>query len=68
MRLIPNWRRAHRMLSVQSMALAGVIQGAWLAVPDDMKSSLPPHIVQWVSLILLFAGIAGRLFDQKSTK
>ena len=56
------------MLSVQSMALAGVIQGAWVAIPDDMKSSLPPHIVQWVSLILLFAGIAGRLFDQKSTK
>lgn len=68
MKLIPNWRRSWRMFSVQAMTLAAAIQGAWPAIPGDMKSSLPPTLVHWVSLALLLAGIAGRLVDQPKTK
>lgn len=68
MKLIPNWKRAWRMFSVQAMALAGAIQGAWPLVPEDLKTSLPPTLVHWVSVALLLAGIAGRLVDQPKAR
>ena len=68
MKLVDNWKKAHRMISVQMMALAAAIQGAWPAVPDDLKSSIPPHLVQYVSIAILVAGIIGRLLQQSSTE
>lgn len=68
MNLIPNWRRAWRMFSVQSMALAAAIQGTWPLLPDDLKATLPTTLVHWVSVGLLLAGIAGRLIDQPKAK
>lgn len=64
MKLVDNWRRMHRTFSVQAMALAAAIQGAWPTVPDDLKAVLPHNLVHWVSITLLVAGIAGRLVDQ----
>ena len=68
MKLIPNWRRSWRMFSVQAMALAAAIQGAWPLMPDDLKATLPPMLVHWVSIALLAAGIVGRLVDQPKVK
>lgn len=68
MKLIDNWHKAHRMLSVQAMALAAAIQGAWPNIPDDLKAALPPTLVHWVSLALLVGGIVGRLVAQEGTK
>jgi hypothetical protein len=65
MKLIDGWRKAHRMFSVQAMALAGAIQATWPLIPDDMKATLPHNVVHWVSLALLGAGIAGRLVKQE---
>lgn len=64
-RLIPQWRRAHRMFSVQAMVLASAIQGAWALMPDDLKAALPPQLVPIVSVALLLAGVAGRLVVQQ---
>lgn len=64
MKLIANWRKAYRMLSIQAMAAATAIQGAWVFIPEDMKSSIPPTVVQWVTMGLLAFGIVGRLVDQ----
>lgn len=47
------------------MTLAGAIQGAWLFVPEDMKSTIPPNVVQWTTLALLGLGVAGRLVKQQ---
>lgn len=66
MKLVENWRRMHRAFSVQAMALAAAIQGAWPSIPEDLKAHLPSGIVHWVSLALLVAGILGRLVDQGS--
>jgi hypothetical protein len=53
------------MLSVQAMTLAGAIQGAWLFVPEDMKASIPPNVVQWLTMALLALGVAGRIVKQE---
>jgi len=68
MKLIPNWKKAWRMISVQAMTLAGSIQGAWLFIPEDMKASISPSIVQGATVALLVLGIAGRMVDQPKTK
>jgi hypothetical protein len=68
MKLITEWKRAYRMVSVQSMALAAAIQGTWPLIPDDMKASIPHNVVHWVSLALLGFGIAGRLVVQPKVK
>ena len=62
--LVDNARSAWRWFSVQAMVLAGAIQGAWMFLPEDMKSSIPPGIVQAVTIALLVLGVAGRLIDQ----
>ena len=64
MKLITNWRKAYRMLSIQAMAFATAIQGAWMFIPEDMKATIPPTVVQWVTMGLLAFGIVGRLVDQ----
>lgn len=64
MKLIGNWRQAPRMISVQAMTAAGAIQGAWTVIPDDMRSTIPPGIVHWLTLVLLVVGIVGRLIQQ----
>lgn len=68
MKLIPNWRHAWRMFSVQAMAIAAAIQAAWPTIPGDLKSAIPANVVHWVSLVLLVAGIAGRLVQQPSAQ
>ena len=66
MKLVPNWSRAHRMISVQLCALAGAINGVWPSIPQDLKEALPHNLVHYVSIALLFAAVAGRLIDQGS--
>jgi hypothetical protein len=68
MKLIANWRKAYRMLSIQAMAFATAIQGAWMFIPEDMKATIPPSVVQWVTMGLLAFGIVGRLVDQPKVK
>lgn len=66
MKLVPNWQRAHRFISVQLMALVAGIQGIWPNIPADLKSALPAGVVNWVSIALLVAAVAARLIDQGS--
>lgn len=63
-RLIPNWKRAWRMFSVQAQALAVAVLGGWQALPDDLRASIPPWAVVTLATGLLLAGIVGRLIDQ----
>lgn len=62
--LVDNARSAWRWFSVQAMVLAGAIQGAWVFIPEDMRISIPPGIVQWTTIVLLVLGVVGRLVDQ----
>lgn len=64
MKLVDDARKAWRWFSIQAMALAAAIQGAWMFIPDDMKASIPPNVVQTATLALLAFGIAGRLVKQ----
>lgn len=64
MKLVDDVKNAWRWFSVQAMVTAGAIQGAWVFIPDDMKSSIPKDVVQWTTLALLALGVAGRVVQQ----
>lgn len=64
MTLIENWPRAYRMLSVQMMTLAGVLQVAWETNPEAIRAVIPPSWVPYITVGLLVFGIAGRLVKQ----
>lgn len=67
MKLIPNWRRAWRMMSVQVAGLAV----AWGLLPPDQQAALlgffgvgPERAPAVLGLLFL----AGRLIDQPKTR
>ena len=64
MTFVENAKHAWRWFSVQAMVLAGALQGAWMYVPDDLRASIPPALVQGITIALLAAGVAGRLVQQ----
>ena len=47
------------------MVLCAAIQGAWVYIPDDMRSSIPHHLVSGVTIALLIFGVIGRVIKQK---
>ena len=67
-KLIPNWRKAWRMLSVQIPAINAAFLGTWAALPDRFQDAYPIQWVVFTALVLLVMGIVGRLIDQPMVK
>jgi hypothetical protein len=64
MKLIDDAKQAWRKFSMQAMAAAIALQGAWQAAPDDMKASIPHQWVSYATMALLVLGMLGRLVKQ----
>lgn len=64
MKLVQDAKRAWRWFSVQAMVVVTALQGAWVFIPEDMKNTVPKNIVHWITIGLLFFGVAGRLVQQ----
>ena len=64
MRLVRNARRAWKWFSMQAMVLAGALQGGWQMLPDDLRSNVPDGLATVLTMVILVAGIVGRLVDQ----
>lgn len=62
--LVSEWKRAWRWFSVQAMALTLALQGAWAALPDDLRAHAPGWLVTALSVLLLLLGLFGRLVRQ----
>ncbi len=60
MRLIPNWTKAWKFLSMQAIALAAL----WETIPLEAKAVLDPATQSWITLGLLVAAGVGRMIDQ----
>ena len=64
--LIDNWKSAYRWVSVQIMALSGIVLTAWAAIPATFHQFIPPSAMKVILAIILFAGIGGRLINQST--
>jgi hypothetical protein len=63
-RLIPDWKRAHKFLSVQLTALNGAAVAAWASVPDDWRAAIPHPLVIGAGIFMFVATIVVRMIDQ----
>ncbi len=68
MQLIPEWRTALRMFSVQAMLVAGAIQGAYIALPADMQAFVPDSWMRVITFAVLGLGAVGRLIEQPKVR
>ncbi|WP_103171627.1 hypothetical protein [Paracoccus sp. SY] len=66
MKLIPQWRSALRMYSIQILLFIAALPAAWEAVPDEIKLLIPLPWLPWITTALAIAGIVARLVDQRS--
>ena len=66
MKLIENWQRAHRMLSIQLTTLNGALVGGWQVMPADWKTMIPQGLMVKVAIGLFVLTIVSRLIDQGS--
>jgi hypothetical protein len=64
MKLIPNWRKAWRMFSVQSMAISQAALLTWVSLPDRFQNEVPIKFVIVFAAVMLFLGTVGRLVAQ----
>lgn len=68
LKLIPEWRKAPRMLSMQAMSAATALLGAWQAVPEELREHVPTTVLVWLVLALLVLGMVGRLLWQPGVR
>jgi hypothetical protein len=68
MTLVEDAEQSWKWFSMQAMTLAAAIQGAWVFIPEDMKSTIPHNYVTGATVVLLVAGILGRLVKQNAIK
>lgn len=64
-KMVPDWQAAWRWWSIRAMTAALAVQGAWFAIPDDLRAGIPDAWGQAVTAVLLVLGIAGRLVAQQ---
>jgi hypothetical protein len=64
MKLIPNASSSWKLWSMQAMTVVAVMQTVWASIDATTKASLPPSLVNWLSVVVLVAGIVARVIQQ----
>lgn len=75
MNLIPNWKQSWKFWSVRfgilgtvlaSIALAApeAVLYAWAALPEDIKSHMPPAVIKWMGIGIMSLSVISRLIKQ----
>ena len=66
MKLIPKWRQALKMYSIQILLFIAALPAMWEAVPREVKAFIPLPWLPWIMTALAIAGVVARLVDQKT--
>lgn len=65
MKLIPEWRKAWRMFSVQAQAIGVALCAGYVQMYDQLKETIPPAWMAGLTGIIFAVGIFGRVVKQK---
>lgn len=68
MKLVEDWKKAHRWFSMHALVLAGAIPAVWAELPPDLKSSIPPGVMGGITAAIAICGVVGRLVNQSKSK
>lgn len=64
MKVVSDWRRAHKWMSMQSMVFVNALLISWAAIPEKFQDALPIGWVIAISATALGLGTVGRLVQQ----
>ena len=67
MKFVDDVKGAWQHYSTIALTAAGGLQGAWLSIPEAIKSNLPAmvgQVVSWVSLVIVLLGLFGKFVKQ----
>ena len=65
MQLIPEWRKAWKMFSMQFVAAAAAVQAAVLSLPETIRQFVPDKWMHVLAMFLLVGAMVGRLIQQE---
>ena len=63
-RLVTDAKDGWKWTSTRAMALNLAGLTTWLALPDDLKSTIPDQWVMIGAVVVTVAGLVGRFIDQ----
>jgi hypothetical protein len=63
-KLIEDWRHAHKFISNRCMALVIGCNGAYRLLDPSLQAALPPWLLTGLSFALLGLGMVGTVIDQ----
>ena len=64
MRLVDDWRKAWKWISIQLSVGLALIAPIWMAMPQDVKGIIPEGWNVWIVSIVALSIAIGRLKDQ----
>jgi hypothetical protein len=64
MKLRDDWKKFTQFISIRAIGLAGAIQLTWPAIPQDMRETLPPFLVSYLTWALLVLAVYGVMHKQ----
>ena len=67
MKFIDDYKSVLYHYSTIAFTAASGLQGAWISIPDVIKSGLPEivgHTVSWVSFAIVLLGLFGKFIKQ----
>jgi len=67
-KLINEWRKIYKYISVQIPALNVAFLATWALLPQKFQDALPVTWVISIAIALLIAGVVGRMIAQPGLK
>lgn len=64
MKLIDEWKSAHKMISMWCMAGSGAFLTTWSNLPPEFQALIPHGYMVTASVVLLVLGMIGRVVKQ----
>lgn len=64
MKLVPDWKRAHRWMSVQISGAGAAVIATYMLLPEAMRATFTPNELHLLTLLAFVLIIGGRLIDQ----
>ena len=64
MKLVENWKQAHRWFSVHLIIVLAALPEVWTWLPMEWKQSLPPDTLKWVCGVVGILAVYARVVSQ----
>lgn len=65
MKLVENWRQAHKWFSVHLIIVLAALPEVWTWLPMEWKQSLPPGTLKWLCIVVGALALYARVISQQ---